>query len=145
MYKNRCFRTPALDSLPGPFASDEESGQGRAMGVSCGRLWGPGLEVVYLVSTHIPLARTQWHGPISLQGGLGNVVFLCPGETQAREGFLQWSSVPPPALVHTSTTPRQEASLISVWELAWTARMPGRKSTVVCKSGTKASPSPFAM
>lgn len=32
------------------------------MGVSCGRLWGPGLEVVYLASTHIPLARTQWHG-----------------------------------------------------------------------------------
>lgn len=137
---DHCPWTPCL----GPLHLMRRAGKGELWGCrACGRLWGPGPEVTYVASTHILSARTQWHGPISLQRGLGNVVLLCPGETQAQGGFLQWSSVPSscpgPSFNHRQTggLPRQCVG-------ARTARVPGRKSAVDCRSGTEASPSPFA-
>lgn len=40
-----------------------------------------GLEIAHLISTHIPLARTESHGHIYLQGRLGNVVYAMHGNT----------------------------------------------------------------
>lgn len=70
--------TGALESLLGSFVSSQQKGKESAR-------YG-GLEVAHLATTtHIPLARTQSHGHIKLQGKLGNVVCAAAISSLARK------------------------------------------------------------
>lgn len=82
-----CANKTLLKDTGKPSTSYKEISEERVTGDGTG---GGGSRscVAYLSPTLISLARTQSHGPISPWRVLGNVVSLCPGETQKQAVYL---------------------------------------------------------